>query len=51
MMNYLEYVGSFMFCFSPNCHVILSNTFPWEVVLSSKYEVFDFALKSPIAAP
>ena len=42
-------VGSFMTWCIPNCDVKLSNTFPWEVVLSLQYQNFDFALKPPIA--
>ena len=41
-------VGSFVAWCNPNCDVTFSNAFPWEVVLSSQYQIFDFALKSPI---
>ena len=35
-------VGSLIICYSPNCDVIFSNTLPWEVVLSLKYQLSGF---------
>ena len=41
--------GSYIIYCSTSCDVIFSNTVPWEIVMSLKYQLFDCALKPPVA--